>query len=673
MSNRFFIKQIIFLGIIFGVFGRHISGRLSFPYDFIDQYVPSIFNWNELGGFLNPPSWNPIMYFGYPFYEDVQFGWSVLDQLLSWGFVYDWQIGVISQMIILFLSLNLTCKFFEIFGAKYALSILLSLSYCFSATTFSNASHMDTWRGFILFPSLLYVLSTKFLLQNKYNLILASLFLWQYNAIAYPGAQVFAIYGGIVFVFFQILELERQNLLKYILRISLNIFITFALTLPKMFYSIMFLSEITPNKPNTVNIFSSLAINIFSIYDVENLSIDVTMRSLLIALPITIFLIFRQRINYLYYFSTILLIIFLISGAGGGNVLIDSIPGFNLSRYRAMDARLLLVMSATLYALNILNNRNVIQNYKKHKSLFDIFESFFQPIRLTVLFIILITFLTREFIPTKEKILMVFLFILTTLFLVLYLQNSKLLYAILIVGIGAFHVHHVANQAARTWKVESSVIINNYIGSKVKDYYLDKPVNYLNRPERINLTEFRDESGRFNPKWTKYIYQRDFLTFGYVNNKGTEFPNAIKKFYNSDPMVFQFMQEPSEMLELGENFTKSYLNNSNGLISRNNEKFKILNFRSNKEVWKINLEEDTFVVQNERNDGYWNARLEYESSGKVEIINSQIYRGVLRSWNLPAGRYTMFMQHDPPFFNQFIILQKLVLMCCLLYILIRRM
>ncbi len=643
------------------MFGQHILGKLTFPFDFTDQYVPSIFNWNELGGLLNPPSWNPIMYFGYPFYEDVQFGWSFLDQFLSWIFIYDWQIGIISQMIVLFISLNLSGKFFELLGAKNYQSIFLSLAYCFSATTFSNASHMDTWRGFILFPTLLYLLSTKFLLQYKYSSITTIVFLWQYNAIAYPGAQIFAMYGAVAFVIFQSLLLRRKEVINYLSKVLIVILIALTLTLPKMFYSILFLNDISPNEPNTVNIFSSLAINIFSIYDVKNFDLDVTMRSLMVALPLTVVLIFRQQVNYLYGFSTILFIIFLISGAKGGIVIIDSIPGFNLSRYRAMDARMLLVTSFTLYTLNFLNSRNKDQKNNQHKSKFEFVESSFQIFRIGLLSAIVLTYLTREYIPINEKILILFLLILTTVAVALYLRQPKLYYSIIILAIGVFHVYHVSNQAARTWKVEASVIIDKYIGSEIKENYINKPIDYLYRPERINLTKFRDEPGRFNPKWTRFIYKRDFLTFGYVNNKGTKFPDNLEEFYNSDPMVFQFLQESSKMIDLNNNFTKSYLASDYNSVQNGIEKFKIMNFKSNSEVWKINLEASTFVVQNERNDGYWRARLEDNTSNQVQYIDSQVYRQVLRSWKLPPGDYTMYMYHDPPLFKQFIILQKLIL------------
>ena len=184
-SEVFFVSVLVI--VVFFVFKGYFLGQTAPPWDFYGDYYTQAFSWWDLGSFFYPTTYLPYLISGYPSHLGLQ----VSSYYLPVGFVAEFFEYSLENAA----KLQATTILFGVLGVyvlarkqnfKKLTSVLIGMTFLFSAGFFSNASHIDIVRAWAFFPWLLIVLIPTASI-NRWKLFGASLLWFQFFVGAYPG------------------------------------------------------------------------------------------------------------------------------------------------------------------------------------------------------------------------------------------------------------------------------------------------------------------------------------------------------------------------------------------------------------------------------------------------------------------------------------------------------
>lgn len=344
------LESLVFLG--------YFRGDVSPQFDFMGGYNAEAFAWWRDGGFFNPLQWMPYTWGGYPQSVALQSSsWYLPVGIPASVFDYNNHLAAIIQALhVAFGALG-----FYVLARRWGLGRVAAtlglVAGFFAPGYFANAQHLDIVRGYAWAPWILLVLSPVWPWRRWWSVPLAAVMVFQAMVGIYPGMVVAFVYAGLVWVAATQLFV-RPRLRAYLVPLMA------ALVLGGLMASLKFLPAVlvrgagSPTSSD-LSVFSvGLLGTVFFPYDGENLPTDMSMRSYF--LPATVVALLAlvpwrdARARTAAVTATFCALVSLPFWPWFRAI--DSLPGFDLSRFAFSDFRPFLLASLLLMALVALSH-----------------------------------------------------------------------------------------------------------------------------------------------------------------------------------------------------------------------------------------------------------------------------------------------------------------------------
>lgn len=201
------ITSVILAGAASFFFYRQIIGTSIFPWDFRGGYYAQALSWYLEGGFFSPLAWFTHGNFGFPAWAALQdSSWFIPDSIISFfrGPLTLQDVTRLQVFLMFFsgLGTHAICRQLKM---GYQTTLIVALTYALSGGYFSNATHLDVFRGYALLPWLVLVLHRD-LLRTRWGVPFAALVIFQYAIAVYPGQLISAFYVLAIYVLWQFRE-----------------------------------------------------------------------------------------------------------------------------------------------------------------------------------------------------------------------------------------------------------------------------------------------------------------------------------------------------------------------------------------------------------------------------------------------------------------------------------
>ncbi len=664
---KFFLKNdmsplLLAFATVFVVFYSFILGESTFPWDFQGPYLTHAIARMREGTFLSPPLWMPWGGFGIPGHLSLQDGTWYLPQYLFdfFGWPYDVVGATRLQIAHIFVGSVGIYVFLRRFGANRLMASAGCLAYIFSPAFFSNAQHVDIVRGTALMPWLFIVVDRLCCRVDGWRFLLCVVVIWQFLVGSYPGMIVSAGYACAAIVFIHLVNARREG--SNVLLVSL-VMIAAAVTASglaavKFVPSLVDADNFRKSPGAIVGLDWGLLTSIVLDFDLDFMSNDISMRDIFIALPILFLSLVglsqKQRTALPYLFLVIGIIPMV--GAKSLQDFISMFPLMDVSRFHVPDFRPVFHLALFMFAasgadalLHCDNRRSAVAVAFASTVVIALFflgwvvgqpiEAFLWPLISIVFFLVFVFLSPKSSSPTIRGCISIL----------------ALLMSVAVSGYG----HEV--RAERVWKVERSDALEIALfGETIRDLVsTERGESIEYRPDRYVLTALPADitalyDGRYNFSW----YAQGYSAFGYEDLRGSE---IFRSLYDAAlPIAGKTKQQPMRwMLKRSSILLLPKLSQfdiealSECLVTCrhagvSDEAFvRMVAFRSNGAVYEVSLASPLAVVENEPYYPGWRAKICREDSC-LDSITARPVAGVLRSWELPAGKYRLVTYFEPP-------------------------
>lgn len=570
VKSEFPYLLIIVLAVLY-VFRGYFVGNTAPPWDFYGDYYTQAFSWWDLGSFFYPTTYLPYLISGYPSHLGLQvssyyipvgivaefFGYTLENATRLQGFTI--MFGIVGIYVLARLQ-----------TFRRPTSVLIAITYLFSAGFFSNASHIDIVRAWAFFPWLLIALKPVEKIKG-WQIILFSILWFQFFVGAYPGNIASYSYAFLAWIIFNLFS-NRNKIKVSILHYSITIGIGILLSMPK--FLPFLISGSGPKIQNQVVVDLGIISTIFYPYGGTGQSGDIilpndlTQRTFYI-IPLAVILAFfakKSNINTTIGLAFICLGIILGIDTAIFPHWQENLPLLNLSRFRTIDFKPILVLGLAFLAG--VGYERIL--YKKDLNLILILRRLFA----VVIFFGIITYFAKISNLSNADIkfgLFWLSFSIITIVTTLLVKNSFLVNGLTVLSlfiIGFFWANHFVNpwneNRVNTEKLYFGDISNNLIESKSEKIL-------ISRPARVGPAFPIPYPGEMIIQfWNSNELKRGFTTGGYVTIKGER---TFQEYVNTalDPekqKIMDFISKSSTAV-----FVESDIDDVNLCISKENCRF----------------------------------------------------------------------------------------------------
>lgn len=655
-ENIFPLGLLILVNLM--MFHLHYWGMYTFPWDFLGGYHTHSFAWFANGSIFTPPQWFAWGSMGFPSALALQSGsWYFPLAILDWlNITYSIKVATIVQCVhVLFGSMGV---YFLLRVFSYSIWMAVAGALCFqlSGGFFSNAQHVDIIRAYVLLPWVLWSLHPHSLFKSAFRSFGASLLLFQFLVVAYPGNIAAAIYGCFVFCIFHLLELSSKKLrIDYALTLFIIVISAVLMSLVKWLPYFLSMNVIEIARTSSNHFLPWHFLTLIFDYDVTFIPGDISMRSLYIPLVILagLFFIKEKTISSNIGFSFVILALVL-----GGIIPAFwpqlTLPGLTFSRFPFSDWRvflyigfiLLSVAGWTAFFNKKLSKKEIFCRVLLMMLIFFVMiwiatdmgyqrVNFYRPNRIFGLIILLIALFVFFFDRLNKKKLVGFYSVLTLILIVdgwKYHQSQPF----------AWQTTWNKNVEFQFFGLNFSDLDPHYVRSEKK--------SISRRPGRLII---KDENEDFTPyinssHYNKCWYQNDFCLFGYDNLHRQSIPH--RKLFSSllDPQSgkknLNFVLRPQQLLIFDSTKAFNILEFPEGeseflsLVPHVSASSVI--YSPEKVVYKIASPKAVQVVENELWWPGWKMRL-CQNGVCSEALQTNHTREYLRTWEVPPGEWVI--------------------------------
>ena len=346
-SEFLYVATIVF--IVLYVFRGYFLGNTAPPWDFYGDYYTQAFSWWDLGSFFHPTTYLPYLISGYPSHLGLQVSSYYLPVgIVAEFFGYTLENAVRLQGLTILFGIVGTYLLARLQLFSKPTSVLMGLTYLFSAGFFSNASHIDIVRAWAFFPWLLISLKPIEKLRS-WQILFASVLWFQFFVGSYPGNIASFFYAFLAWIIIN-LYINREKLKVSLVFYTLTIGIGTLLSMPK--YLPFLLTGSGPKIQNQVIVDLGIVSTLFFPYGGTGQSGDIilpndlTQRTFYI-IPLAVLIAFfanRKNINYVIGTTFISLAVILGIDTAIFPHWQENLPLLDISRFRTIDFKPVIVM-----------------------------------------------------------------------------------------------------------------------------------------------------------------------------------------------------------------------------------------------------------------------------------------------------------------------------------------
>jgi hypothetical protein len=641
-------KELLFLIAINAiVFHKYWLGISTPPWDFLGGGMVEQFRFYKDGGFFNPPAWYPYAWFGIPEYQMVQDGgWFIPVWLTS--DLFGWHPANAARLqafLILFSTIGMYLLAKTFINQKFY-ALVAGVLYLFIPVFYSNAQHYSSVRSAALLPWLLYFLHPEIIKKSKLSLLFGSLIVFQTITGSYPGNLIATFYTSLIYVLIICIPRSKNTFtyLKFLVLMGTSgILMGLIRYLPVIKLQESFPSDVGNQAGITIY---NLIYLIFP-YTGENLPwADPTLRSIYIGVfsfVVLSFFSFKVK-NMTPWIIIASSSIFMMSLNFLNDFARQLIPFVNISRFAITDWRnsfnlaIIIIVVSTLKYLN---------DYPKNRN------SIFRVIFAIVLLLTLMVYGYSK----GQSILNVVIYGLFAIIALVFIykiriesKSSKVLLLALISITGIVFVFANSFTWMTTVKEQNFNIYNNTftnIQESVKYPLKVRPARVTFLPMPLTAENYKNDQ-RYNRFWLT----GGFGAFGYHNIKDINaysslFPRLEKE---QDPVIDFLMSKSKQLAVTNLNDIEIQLEKcafSIGCPNSFGVKIRQLVFDKQSEKFEIDSDLNFVMVQNEIYSPVWKGKI--CTTSDCEIIESSPALESLRTWELPAGKYTFETYAETPF------------------------
>ncbi|MDP1684992.1 hypothetical protein [Hydrogenophaga sp.] len=349
-------------------FWRHLFEYGIFPNDFLLTYHAVPYYLVEAAKLGKETSWIPFQGMGYPAYMNLQSGFDYLPiRMLSWfGATYTFELATRLQIAHVFLGAVGAAVCARTLGMKWWQAILAGVFYQGFGGFYSNAQHPDIVRAFALLPWLCtpVFMDWKDLSRLQWmSILLLPFWVFMQWTGAYPGSTV-AVLFVLGFITVTRAAIEKQER-------ATGVYIVLAMLAGTLLASMTILPAIADareiKRSTEVGfmeydylVASDLLSLVFPITDDRLLSHDLSMRSLLVGIPVVVlFLLGMLRWQPALKWPLVALSTALLISCGLLHPMLTTlIPPLGVSRFVMADYRGIICLVVILVACASLQGRN---------------------------------------------------------------------------------------------------------------------------------------------------------------------------------------------------------------------------------------------------------------------------------------------------------------------------
>jgi len=606
-SEFLYVAVIVF--IVLYVFRGYFLGNTAPPWDFYGDYYTQAFSWWDLGSFFHPTTYLPYLISGYPSHLGLQVSSYYLPVgIVAEFFGYTLENAVRLQGLTILFGIAGTYLLARLQLFKKPTSVLMGLTYLFSAGFFSNASHIDIVRAWAFFPWLLIALKPIEKLRS-WQILFASVLWFQFFVGSYPGNIASYFYAFLAWIVIN-LYTNREKLKVSLVFYTLTIGIGILLSMPK--YLPFLLTGSGPKIQNQVIVDLGIVSTLFFPYGGSGQSGDIilpndlTQRTFYI-IPLAVLIAFfanRKNINYVIGMTFISLAIILGIDTAIFPHWQENLPLLNVSRFRTIDFKPVLVLGLSL--LTGLGYERILA--KKDFKLYVILPRFYAAIGFAT--VVAVFAKISDLLNSDIHFGLYWLiFSIAILFAILLIKIKMLVNLIamtsfLIIGLSwAGHFENPWNEnRVNTEKLYFGDISNNIIESQNTKVL-------VTRPARVGPEFPIPYPGEMIIQfWNSNELKRVFTTGGYVTIKGEKtFQSYIKTALDPESQnIMNFISRESSAI-----FVETSITEIDTCLVKND--CKIINAEYEYQQWKpgeisikvTKLNEPAQIIINEVNWPGW--------------------------------------------------------------------
>lgn len=334
------------------LFGGHWSGTTTIPWVFLGSYNAEAFAWWHDGSFFRPPEWMPYHWGGYPAAASIQnSAWYLPVGAIE--AVGSFTIHAASALAALHVAWGALGAYVLVrrWIRPGAPALLALVAYTFPAAAFANAQHVDIARTTAWLPWLVLLASPRWPWRRWWSVPLAAVLLWQFALSAYPGVIVMAAYALVVAVVVWQVQ-ERPAGRDFLLPFAVSGVAAVGLSLVKYLPAVA-LRGTEDSVPGSGPVLDrAMAATLFFPHDVDFLAMDVTMRPYFVVAPVVVLAALAPLRSVTTRAALALVGVPLLLGLPllPWYQAVGSLPALGLSRFRYLDARIVVVLGVTVLA-----------------------------------------------------------------------------------------------------------------------------------------------------------------------------------------------------------------------------------------------------------------------------------------------------------------------------------
>ena len=625
------------------IFYNYWIGRSTPPWDFLGGGQVEQFRFYKDGSFFNPPSWFPYGWFGIPEYQMLQDGgWFLPVALVSEFFSWNPPNAARVQAFLILLG-SLGAYFLAKNYVKDSkLALLTGVLYSFIPAFYSNAQHYGVVRSAALFPWVIYIVTPNFLLKKKYSLFTGSYIIFQTIVGSYPGNLVSLIYTSLIFVALTLMQLKIKKI-EYLTKLFLMGLSGILMGLLRYLPVTTNLDSFPENAGNQAGIsFNNIVYLLFPFTDNNLPWGDPSLRSIYVG-PLVFILFFFLNVrdkNIKIWAILFVTSIFMMMQNQLNDLLREYIPFINISRFAISDWRNTFNLSLIIMTIIILEKIN-----SKKISITNIR---FSGVLISLLFMLYLG------IIYDFTILKLFFYLMPVFLLTFYLYRFRNFNInLLIISILSFNYFFVLDNNL-TWL---TTVKEQYFNIYKKDYStiketIEYPLERRSKRYFFNAPPLTSEEYKTDQRYNRFWLTGAFGALGYHNIKDIPaYSSLFKRLETPNDPVIKYLSLEGKQLIMEENQNVqnvlekcvNYLN----CKTVSGVSVEQIEFDRESEKFNINSDKSFVLIQNEMFSPVWTGNIckDNENCTKVKAIPSL---ESLRTWILPAGKYTFITEAKTP-------------------------
>lgn len=648
------------------VFGGYFTGTTIPQFDFIGAYNQEAFAWWRDGSFFQPAQWMPYMWGGYPSVTNLQNGSFYIPVGLA-SLVGPYTLhssAIVSALHVGFGAVGMFV-FARMWGLTRLTALLGLVAWFFASGFFLNATFLDIMRGWAWVPWIMTVASVRWPWRQFWSIPVAVVILWQGILGSYPGILVAFLFTVAGWVLAQQL-LFRPRLARFLLPLALVSVAAALMSMLRFLPAILARGSLNLGFADESYFSLSTLGTILVPYDTSGpLPI---LQSYFLPAALVAALAFAIRPTRLFAALTVTVVLAIALGLPNwpwSDWLTAHVPGFDLSRFRASDFKVVMMFAVAALALTAIDHllrRTRMDVAPVRLRLRDFLGSAHFVLSVAVVAGLGLVGVRYGFDPIQLTWQWVLLVVCTLLLVGLMVSDSPALRSsivgVLVLATAASGLLAVESLPTRTlWKSDRVEVEDSYLGSPVDALIALREVasTHIRRPARIPPPPANQPQDHLDSKLGRTFYTGESSVYGYVNLRGTESYEVIKQsvaaagvaginaraFWSAAGIVVANLDGNSP----GESTVQTCSSSANcgpGFSSRP------LGYRTGNLNYQVTASRSTTVSANEAYYIGWDVRACLPDGDQCQSLD--VTRGSLgeMSFQIPSGTWNIEMDYKLP-------------------------